>query len=96
MPYVGKTKWTLHRVVGHLHKDMVNSAVADATGEKPGDKRHFLPNYQPTLKDIVSNLSPEEQKEYQEVADNWNKEGAPDDVRRKYVLLYHRTSTKFT
>ena len=74
---------------------MVNSAVADAPGEKPGEKRHFLPNYQPMLKEIVSKLTPEEQREYQEIADNWNKEGAPDDVRRKYVLLYHWTFHPF-
>jgi hypothetical protein len=89
MPYVGKTKWTVHRVVGHLHKDMVISAVANVSGEKPGEKKHFLPNYQPMLKEIVSKLTPEEQKEYQEIADNWNKEGAPEDVRHKYVLLYY-------
>jgi hypothetical protein len=41
------------------------------------------------LKEIVSKLTPEEKKEYQEIADNWNKEGAPEDVRHKYVLLYH-------
>lgn len=62
---------------------MVTSAVANASGERPGEKKHFLPQYQPMLKDIVSKLTAEEQKEYQEVADNWNKEGAPDDVRRK-------------
>lgn len=57
--------------------------AVDASGENPGPKTSFLGCYQPALQQIVKGLDKEEQQEYQELANQWNKEGLPDDIRRK-------------
>jgi hypothetical protein len=70
-------------VAGHVLKVEVTTVAADASGEKPGEKTRFLGCYQPALQQIVKGLDAEEQQEYQQMADQWNKEGLPDDIRRK-------------
>jgi hypothetical protein len=83
VPYVGKMKWTMQQVAGHVLKAEVTSVAVDASGEKPGQNTGFLGHYQPALQKIVKGLDAEEQQEYQELADLWNKEGLPDDIKRK-------------
>jgi len=76
-------KWTMQRVVGHVLKSEVNTVAADDSGEKPGEKSRFLGCYQPALRKVVKALDAEEKHEYQQIADQWNREGLPDDIRRK-------------
>jgi hypothetical protein len=53
------------------------------TSEKPGEKSRFLGCYQPALKKFVMGLDAEEKQEYQQLAEEWNKQGLPDVLRRK-------------
>jgi hypothetical protein len=76
-------KWTMQRVAGHVLKAEVTTVAVDASGENPGQKTSFLRCYQPALQQIVKGLDKEEQQEYRELADQWNKEGLPDEIRRK-------------
>lgn len=82
-PYVGKMKWMMQRVAGHLHKSEITDVAVDTSGEKPGEKSRFLGCYQPAVKRFVEGLDPEEKQEYQQLAEEWNKQGLPDDLRRK-------------
>ena len=82
-PYVGKMKWTMQRVAGHLHKLAITNEAADTSGEKPGERSRFLGCYQPALKKFVTGLDHDEKQEYQQLAEEWNKQGLPDDLRRK-------------
>ena len=82
-PYVGRRKWTMKRVVGHLYKSEVTTVAVGDSGEQPGEKHRFLGCYQPALKRFVTGLEPEEKQEYQQLADDWNKQGLPDELRRK-------------
>lgn len=77
-PYIGKMKWTMNRVVGHLYKSEVTTVVVNDLGEKPGEKSCFLGCYQPVLKKFVMGLYAEEKQEYQQLAEEWNKQGLPD------------------
>jgi hypothetical protein len=74
-------KWTMQQVAGHVLKVEVTMVAVDASGENPGQKTSFLRCYQLALQQIVKGLDKEEQQEYQELADQWNKEGLPDDIR---------------
>jgi len=55
----------------------------DTSGKKPGEKTRFLGCYQPVVKRFVEGLDPEEKQEYQQLAEEWNKQGLPDNLRRK-------------
>jgi hypothetical protein len=66
-----------------MKKDEVNSMVAEISGAQPGDRKHFLGAYQGGLSKIVQNLSGEDKASYQIIADQWNKEGLPEQIRHK-------------
>jgi len=85
MAYVGKNKWTVSRVVAHVKKVEVHSTVTAISGERLGEKRSCIPAYAVGLKEVVASLSKEEEKDFQGLADLWNKGGLPDDLRRKSV-----------
>ena len=69
VPYVGKMKWTMQRVAGHLHKSEITDIAVDNSGEKPGGESHFLGCYQLAVKMFVVHLDPEEKEEYQQLAE---------------------------
>ena len=81
--YVKKTTWNVSRVVAHLKKEEVNDTVADISGAQPGERHHFLAAYQGGLSKVVAGLAPEDKAAYQILADQWNRDGLPDDVRLK-------------
>jgi hypothetical protein len=81
--YMKKSSWNISRVVAHLKKDEVNDIVADISGAKPGERHHFLSAYQGGLSQVVAGLSPDERASYQILADQWNKDGLPNELRLK-------------
>lgn len=78
-----KTTWNVSRVVAHIKKHEVVEAVAESSGAKPGDRHNFLAKYQPGLSKIVKELPDDEKASYQIIADQWNKEGLPAEMRQK-------------
>ena len=81
--YVKKASWNISHVVAHLKKDEVNDIVAEISGAKLGECHHFLGAYQGGLSQVVAGLSPDERASYQILADQWNKDGLPNELRQK-------------
>jgi hypothetical protein len=51
-------------------------------GFEPGDKA-FLASYPAAVTELINAMSDHEKEEMQEVADKWNREGAPPEVQAK-------------
>lgn len=70
-------------MVGYVKKDEVVGAVAESSGAQPGDRHRFLGSYQLGLSNYVQKLTKDEKANYQMMADRWNREGLPDELRQK-------------
>ena len=69
--------------MAHVKKHEVTAKVASMSGAKPGERTKFMPNYQGGLSLVVNELAPEDRSSLQVLADEWNKAGLPDDLRRR-------------
>ena len=85
--YVGKYKWTLSRVVAHAKKDAVHNKVTKISGAAPGE-HNFIPAYQEGLRTVIEQMTEDETNEMIKLAEEWEKEGLPPDVRRRYGLCF--------
>jgi hypothetical protein len=57
--------------------------VSAISGAKAGDRTDFIREYQGGLSKVISNLTADEKVAYQTIADEWNREGLPEDLQRK-------------
>jgi hypothetical protein len=77
--------WTLRRVVTHTQKTGIDAWIFKNHGYKPGNPA-YLGMYQKTVTEIVDGLDHDEKKRVQAIADRWNQNGPPPDVKKLYVL----------
>lgn len=54
-------------------------------GVEPGSKQ-FLALYPVTLSKVIEEMNHSETKEAEAMADKWNREGAPDAMKKRYLL----------
>jgi hypothetical protein len=69
-------------VVGQLKKAEVVEVVKQISQDKPGGPG-YLANYQPGLKVVVAGLSDNELAEMASIAEQWNREGASEQVKQR-------------
>jgi hypothetical protein len=67
-------------VAAHFFHDKVEEAV-NKLG--PLDPHKRIAKWAVALSEVIKDLAPEELAKFRVLADKWNKEGPPKDVRRK-------------
>jgi hypothetical protein len=76
--------WTVRRVVWNLKKAEIAAIIEDEMGHQPGTGA-YLGCYQKVTTQVVQNLSEEERVRCQQIADEWNHNGPPLDVKKECV-----------
>lgn len=80
--------YDLRDVVRHYHKDIVNKAVTELSGEQPGSKT-WLANYQAGLTAVIEGLDDDLIERYVEEAAVWTDRKPPPEVQQEYVLRHY-------
>ena len=76
--------WTVRRVVWNLKKAEIATIIEDEMGHQPGTGA-YLGCYQRVTTQVVQNLSEEERVRCQQIADEWNHNGPPLDVKKECI-----------
>lgn len=63
-----------------MRKADIASRTAELTDVKPGHKA-YLGFYQKAASELMNELSEEDKEKYQALADQWNGEGPPEEVK---------------
>jgi hypothetical protein len=73
--------WTTRRVVAHTNRTVIDKWILQEHGHKPGDTQ-YLGVYQNALSVAVESLSMEDQIKFQQIANRWNQNGPPPEVKK--------------
>ncbi|KAG2058076.1 hypothetical protein BDR06DRAFT_1004751 [Suillus hirtellus] len=75
-------RWTERSVIDTLQKKELLKTIQDENGAKPGMKE-MINHYTKQLNLLIASLSPEELKDAKEMADIWNHQGVPDNIKNE-------------
>jgi hypothetical protein len=73
-------RWTLRNVTSHLRKEEINATI----GVNPGSPM-YMGKYSSALTSVVNGLAENDRREYMKLAEQWNREEPPKDIKRRYV-----------
>ena len=85
-------KWTARGVFSYLRKDEISGLVKADSGVLPQSPL-YLSEFQKQATKMVTSLTDSEHAEYEEMAERWNQDGTPMEMRQQWVALtryYHR------
>jgi hypothetical protein len=63
-----------------LFRNRIHEHAKNSSGENPG-KTKFIAKYSDAVKEIIKKLSPQEQKQAADLANDWNENGLPKDMQ---------------
>ena len=78
----GKT-YKLRDAVTSLFSAKIAEILKDRDAGPPGGKT-YLAMYPTVLSEVVKGLTLEERQQAIEISEAWNRDGAPDDLKKKY------------
>jgi hypothetical protein len=77
-------KWNFQSVFLEYHGKEVNDLTWELCG---GTKSKYISHYKQALSKITKKLSDEDKLKYTQTAIEWNEEGTPVEIQRKYVTF---------
>jgi hypothetical protein len=77
------TTWTVRKVVQTKMKEEIMALVKEKAVDHSRDER--IKVYPACLSKVTKDLSTEKLREFEQLAEKWNKEGASEQVQAKYV-----------
>jgi hypothetical protein len=86
-PPLSTKKWTLRRVVKEKLADEIDELTEQLSGATKGTSR-YISFYPSAWTQVEQGLSEKVKKEFENLAEKWNKAGPPKELQQKYVTLF--------